>query len=192
MKLKAFLFGVQAALFVAVALSAALGPLKANAAPSPMFSVPGCPVIPSAAAVAQKIFGQYEFAAGGGKNFLPGHAMMDLLPAGAYITECVFVRKWDASQNAAADDSDILISGYGQLANSAALLQTWHRVTSKLGITPMQQGRYHFAERSGLSVGYRDGVNEIAFAYWMVNKQGELESVPGSRLRPFVTTIISP
>lgn len=184
---------VQTVLLAAAALCPMSAfPSTVKAEPPTMFSVPECPVIPSAAAVARKIFGSYEWSAGGGKNFLAGHAMMDLLPAGAYITECVFVRKWDASQNAAADDSDILISGYGQLANSAALLQTWNRVISKLGITPMQRGRYHFAERPGLSVGYRDGVNEIAFAYWMVNKQGELESVPGSRLRPFVTTIISP
>jgi hypothetical protein len=183
----------QAALFVAAALSPmSASPLSAKADSPTAFSVQGCPVIPSASAVATKIFGPYEWSAGGAKNFVAGHAMMDLLPAGAYVTECVFVRKWDAGQNAAADDSDILISGYGQLSNSAALLQTWNRVLSKLGLTPTRQGRYHFAERPGLSVGYRDGVNEIAFAYWMVNKQGEYESVAGSRLRPLVTTIISP
>lgn len=200
MKFDVFLLRAQAALFAAAVLFAIVGlTLTAKAAPSGLFSVPGCPVMPSTPAVARKIFGSYEWSAGGGENTSSGRAVLDLMPkvldlrpAGAYITACVFVRKWDSSQDAATPDSDILFSGYGQLSNSASLLQTWNTVTSRLGLTSVRQGPYHFAERPGLTVGYRDGLNEIAFAYWTADRQEGYANVPGARLRPLVTTIISP
>ena len=181
---------VQAALLLAAVSLTILGlPQKAQAGPSSTFSVPGCPLL-GTRTLAGTIFGSYEWSAGGGRDFPAGRTMMGLLPAGAYITECGFVRKWDAAEDAATPDSDILLSGFGQLSDSGALLETWNRITSRLGLTPVRQGRLHFAERPGLVIGYRDGLNTIAFAYWMANMHGEYENVPGSRLRPFVTTVV--
>jgi hypothetical protein len=193
MKFDALVLRVQAAMFVAGVLFAIVGPPPAaKAGSSGSFSVPGCPLMPSIAPIARKIFGSYQWSAAGGVNYQPGQEWRDLLPAGAYVTECVFVRKWDSSQDAAASDSDILFVGYGRLSNSAALMETWNRVKSSYALTSVRQGSYHFAERSGLTVGYRDGLNEIAVAYWTADRQEGYQNVPGSRLRPLITAIISP
>ncbi|MBV8171136.1 MAG: hypothetical protein JO219_04300 [Candidatus Eremiobacteraeota bacterium] len=162
---------------------------EAEAAPATNYVVPGCPLL-GTRTLAAKIFGPYEWSAGGGKDFPAGRTMAGYLPAGATIVECGFVRKWDANEQAATPDSDILLSGSGQLNDSAALMETWNHLTAGLGLHTSQQGVLHFAERPGFSAGYRDGLNTIAYAYWMVNMEGDFENVPASRLRPFVTTIV--
>jgi hypothetical protein len=162
---------------------------KAEAGPTTSFTVEGCPLL-STRTLAPKIFGSYEWSAGGGKDFPPGRTMAGFLPAGADIVECGFIRKWDASEQAATPDSDILLAGFGTVQSSAALVETWNNLKAKLGLQTSQRGSLHLAERPGFSAGYRDGLNTIAYAYWMINMQGEFESVPASRLRPFVTAIV--
>ncbi len=140
--------------------------------------------------LAAKIFGSYEFAAGGGRDFPAGRTMAGFLPAGADMFECGFVRKWDSSENAATPDSDILLSGFGVVANSSALLETWNNLKSRLSLQTSRKGVLHFAARPGFVAGYRDGRNMIAFAYWMINMQGEFKSVPASQLRPLITNFV--
>jgi hypothetical protein len=162
---------------------------RAEAGPTTTFAVEGCPLL-GTRTLAAKIFGAYEFSASGGRDFPAGRTMNGHIPAGADLVECGFVRKWDANEQSATPDSDILLSGYGTVKDSAALLETWNNLKTRLGLQTSQQGNLHFAERPGFSAGYRDGLNTIAYAYWMINMQGEFENVPASRLRPFVTTVV--
>jgi hypothetical protein len=147
--------------------------------------------------LAAKIFGHYQWSGGGGKDFPPGRTMNGYLPAGAGIVECGFVRRWVASNDPncqscgyAAPDSDILLSGFGTLKSSAALLETWSNLQTRLGLQSSQVGTLHFIERPGFSAGYRSGLNTIAYAYWMTNSGGDFKNVPASSLRPLVTTIV--
>jgi len=162
---------------------------KVEASPTTTWSVEGCPLL-GTRTLAAKIFGSYEMSGGGGRDFPPGRTMNGYLPAGAGIVECGFVRKWDAQEQSATPDSDILLSGFGKLSDPAALSETWNNLIARLTLHPSRHGNLHFAERPGFVMGYRDGLNTIAYAYWMVNMQGEFDSVPASRLRPLVTTIV--
>ena len=129
MKFTTVLFKVPAALFVgAIVLTLVGPPQKVQAGPHVGFRAPGCgTVMPSTPALAQRIFGPYEWSGGGGSN-LPGTgALRNLVPPGGYDTNCIFARKYDTAKQSIPTDSDILASGYVQLSNSAAVMQTWSR-----------------------------------------------------------------
>ena len=54
----------------------------------------------------------------------------------------------------------------------------------------VNQPPYHYAEKDGVSIGYRDGLNEIAYAFWKDGRSGWLYNIPGSSLRPLVYAVI--
>lgn len=162
---------------------------RAQADPAGEFAVEGCPLLGTRTLAAQ-IFGAYEHSTGGGRDYAAGTDLDGLLPADTSLVECLFTRKWDSGQNEVAPDSEILLTGFGRLDNQAAVLQTWNNAVARLGLKRTTVGTLHFAERPGLTVGYRDGVNTVAFAAWASNPQGTYENIPGSKLRPFVTTIV--
>ncbi len=189
MKLKRVFLKFAAALFVAALCFTPMGvPSKAQAGPHTASSGPGCAVMPSAPALAQRIFGPYAWSGGGGSN-LPGtSALRELVPPGGYATDCVFARK--LVKQDIPTDSDVLFTGYVQFSNSAGVLQSWSRITSRYALTSVNQPPYHYAEKSGVSVGYRDGLNEIAYAFWKDGGNGQLHNIAGSSLRPLVYSVI--
>lgn len=190
MKFASALYGIRLALFVCCLCLASIAPSpKAQADPPGSFAVEGCPLLGTRTLAAQ-IFGTYEHSTGGGRDYAAGTDLDHLLPADTSLVECLFMRKWDSSQNTVAPDSDILLTGFGRLNDSVAVLKTWKNAISRLGLKRSDQGALHFAERPGLTVGYRDGLNTIAFAAWASDPQGHSENIPGSKLRPFVTTIV--
>ncbi len=189
MKFKTVVVKFPAALFVAALILTPAGlPSKAQAGPPKAIGGAGCAVMPSAqSALAQRIFGPYAWSGGGGSKLGAG-PLRDLVPPGGFVTNCIFARKL-VKQNIPTD-SEILATGYVQLSNSAGVLQSWSRMTSRYALTAVNQPPYHYAEKSGVSIGYRDGLNEIAYAFWMDGGNGGLHSIPGSRLRPLVYSVI--
>lgn len=190
MKFNAVSFCAGAALFVfAVCLTYVEPSPKAQADPAGSFAVEGCPLL-GTRTLAATIFGPYQHSTGGGRDYAAGTDLDGLLPADTSLVECLFIRKWDSSQNQVAPDSDILLTGFGRLNDSAAVLETWNNAIARLGLKKSRQGALHFAERPGLTIGYRDGLNTIAFAAWAATPHGDAEHIPGSKLRPFVTTVV--
>lgn len=189
MKSTRTLLARAALLLCAVSLPLVLPLPHAQADPAGEFAVDGCPLL-GTRTLAGQIFGAYEHSTGGGRDYAAGTDLDHLLPADTSLVECLFIRKWDSGQNQVAPDSDILLTGYGRLNDSAAVLETWKNAIARLGLKASSHGTLHFAEKPGLTVGYRDGLNTIAFAAWSANPQGDLKNVPGSSLRPFVTTVV--
>ena len=187
MNLRAFVSWIAIAAVVTAPFTAARPSVAAGS--PPMFGVVGCPLL-GTRTLAGTIFGSYEYSAGGERDFTPGAAMLQLLPAGGSVVECVFVRRWDAKKAAATPDSDILISGYGLFSNSSARSHSWNALIAKLGLTTTSSKKLHYAERQGFSAGYRDGLNTIAFAFWMSDPKWDYENVAPTTLRPFVTTVV--
>lgn len=191
MKFKIVLLKVPAALFVAAILfSSVARPSKAEDGPQKAFIAPACSsVMPSTPVLAQKIFGQYEWSGGGGSTIPGTSSLRELVPPGGYDTQCVFARK--IVKGSIPTDSDILVSGYVQLSNSAALLQSWRAIMTRYGMTSVNRPPYHYGEKAGVSIGYRDGLNEIAYAFWKDGgTTGALHDIPGSGLRPLVYAVI--
>jgi len=177
----------SAALLVAAAFGfiSQGAPPKAQAAPSG-FIVEGCPLL-GTRTLAAKIFGSYEFSGSGSTDVLPD-TLKAWFPKVAGITACLFARKIGPHQDL---EGDGLYSGFGQVANSAALSETWKSMKSRLGLQETRLGVLHIAEKPGYVAGYRDGQNMIAFTFWLTTMHDpKLMSVPGSRLRPFVTTFV--
>lgn len=190
MKFKSVVLGVGPALPAFALCLMLVGPFpKAQADPAGSFAVEGCPLL-GTRTLAAKIFGAYQHSTGGGRDYAAGTDLDGLLPADTSLVECLFMRKWDSGQNEVAPDSDILLTGFGRLNSTAAVLETWNNAIARLGLKKSNPGALHFAERPGLTVGYRDGLNTIAFAAWAATPHGDAENIPGSTLRPFVTTIV--
>jgi len=177
----------SAALLVAAAFGfiSQGAPQKAEAAPSGCI-VEGGPLL-GTRTLAAKIVGSYEYSGGGSTDVLPD-TLKAWFPKVAGITAGLFARKIGPHQDL---EGDGLYSGFGQVANSAALSETWKSMKSRLGLQETRLGVLHIAEKPGYVAGYRDGQNMIAFTFWLTTMHDpKLMSVPGSRLRPFVTTFV--
>ena len=168
---------------LAVFLSVPASPPKAQAQG---FVMDGCPM-QGTRNLASTIFGPYQYSAAGSNEVFAG-AVSGILPADADITNCIFVRRMLPGPKIDRS-SDMLSSGFGQLANAAALQATWKNLISRLGLTTSQRGKLHLAGKPGFVAGYRDGdpKNMIGFALWLQTTQGPLYNVPALRLSPLVT-----
>ena len=183
MKFKSELLRTAAALFVAAVLFSPVT-FRSRVEASPLAGCPNMP--PDISSLARSIFGPYAWSGGGSSSLAGGGALRDLVPPGAFVTNCVFAREYVRGN--IPTDSPVLSTGHVVLPSYDARVQTWNKLTSKLGLTVLNQPPYHYGLRPGLAIGYRDGTDQIiAFAMWMAGSGRLQQGVAGTALRPLVS-----